>query len=135
MLSLLLISPLWASPLPQSGPATACIPEALTPVEATPFTPPDPPVQVRVSTPLGRTLLLTDTDQDEGLSSFRWRRKDYCLGYGFEEEKYFVLVRGQQSDGIALLGARGTLYTEITPERWREDFGRAALYIRVEPLN
>ncbi len=130
---LALILPLTASPLPTSGPATVCLPDAVSTDEVTEFTPPQPPIQVRVSTPLGRTLLLTDTDQDQGLSSFRWRGRDHCLGYGAQEAGTFVLVRGETREGVVILAATGTHGATIRSSQWRRSFGRLALTIQAQP--
>lgn len=131
-----LILPLTATPLPTSGPATACIPGHPSSSEVTePFAPPDPGVQVRVRTPTGRTLLRTDTEQDQGLSNFRWLGRGYCLGYGAQAEGTFVLVQGETRDGVVLLGSSGTHSATIRRDQWQRSFGRLALEIHAEPLS
>ena len=134
LVSLLLSLQATPSPSPTKGPAAAC---SLAPQPTTVdpnFSPPDPAVQVRVTTPAGRTLLLTDTDQNDGLSSFHWRGQEYCLGYGANSSGTFIMVRGDTDTGQVLLGASGPQSAQIHPKQWRRGFGRLALEVQAEAL-
>ena len=84
--------------------------------------------------PCSRTPLLTDTDQGGFMSSCRWRRTAYCLGTGFEDALYFVVVSGESRDGTALAG-KGIQSTQLTAATCGESLGLGALCIHVDAVN